>query len=217
MNRDDHLNNIAKYAGRMAHEIRALNAIGRFDINSVAEDFLIPVLKLAFECPDLQNMNKIQANFPAVDLGCATTKVSFQVTTDGSSSKVEKTLAKFHEHGLEKTFDHLHVLALTEKQASYTAKSLEQAIAALKIPFDPTADVIDLDDILARIRHLATDKLESIDHYLASGWAKRDSQAKFRDQIGKFLAFSTEKIDVEKIRENTFPQSLWKRTRPKSR
>lgn len=205
MNRDDHLNNIAKYAGRMVNEIRALNAVGRFDINSVAEDFLIPVLKLAFECPDLQNMNKIQANFPAVDLGCATTRVSFQVTTDGSSSKVEKTLAKFHEHDLDKTFDHLYVLALTEKQASYTAKSLERAIAALTIPFDPAADVIDWDDILTRIRHLDTDKLEAIDHYLASGWAKRDSQVKFREQLNKFLAFSAEKIEVEKTSRKYIP------------
>ena len=77
MNRDDHLKNIAKFAGRMVHEIRALNAIGRFDINSVTEDFLIPILKLVFDCPDLQNMNRVQANFPAVDLGCTTTRVSF--------------------------------------------------------------------------------------------------------------------------------------------
>lgn len=205
MNRDDHLNNIAKYTGRMAQEIRALNAVGRFDINSVAEDFLIPVLKLVFDCPDLQNMNKIRANFPAVDLGCPKTKVSFQVTTNGTTSKVEKTLKKFHEHNLSKAFDRLYVLALTEKQTSYTAKSLERVIAALSIPFDPAADVIDWDDILARIRHVETDKLEAIDHYLASGWAKRDNHVKFREQLDKFLAFSTEKIEVEKTSRKYIP------------
>lgn len=205
MNRDDHLNSIAKYVGRMAHEIRALNAVGRFDINSVAEDFLIPVLKLVFDCPDLQNMNRIQANFPAVDLGCATTKVSFQVTTDGSSSKVVKTLEGFHEHGLDKTFDQLYVLALNEKQASYTAKSLERAIAVLTIPFNPAANVIDWVDILTRIQHLETAKLEAIDQYLASGWAKRDSHVKFREQLDKFLRFSTDKIEVEKISRKYIP------------
>ncbi|MEE4210984.1 MAG: SMEK domain-containing protein [Parvularcula sp.] len=205
MNRDDHLNNIAKCAGRLAHEIRALNAVGRFDINSVAEDFLIPVLKLAFDCPDLQNLNEIQTNFPAVDLGCSTSRVSFQVTTDGSSSKIEKTLAKFHEHGLEKTFDRLYVFALIERQASYTAKSLAGAIAALTIRFDPATAVLDWNDFLTRIRHLETDKLEAIDHYLASGWAKRDSQVKFREQLDKFLAYSTEKIEVEKASRKYIP------------
>ncbi|WP_234054164.1 MULTISPECIES: hypothetical protein [unclassified Xanthobacter] len=96
-------------------------------------------------------------------------------------------------------------LALTEKQASYTAKSLERAITALTIPFDPAADVIDWDDILTRIRHLETDKLEAIDHYLASGWAKRDSQVKFREQLNNFLAFSTERIEVEKTSRKYIP------------
>ncbi|MEE4210472.1 MAG: SMEK domain-containing protein [Parvularcula sp.] len=205
MNRDDHLNNIAKCAGRLAHEIRALNAVGRFDINSVAEDFLIPVLELAFDCPDLQNLNEIRANFPAVDLGCSTSRVSFQVTTDGSSSKVEKTLAKFHEHGLDEKFGRLYVFALIEKQASYTAKSLTEAIAALTIPFDPAADVLDWNDFLTRIQHLETGKLEAIDHYLASAWAKRDSLVKFREQLDKFLAFSTEKIEAEKISRKYIP------------
>lgn len=205
MNRDSYLNSVAQYLGRLVHEIRALNAVGRFDVNSVAEDFLIPVLKLVFDCPDLQNMNKVLANYPAVDLGCATTRFSFQVTTDGSSSKVEKTLEKFHEHGLGKTFDRLYVLALTGKQASYKAKSLQQAIAAVPIAFDPTENVIDWRDILTRIRHLETEKLEAIDLHLESGWAKRDSHVKFREQLDKFLAFSTDKIEFERKSRKYIP------------
>lgn len=205
MNRDDHLNNIAKFAARMIHEIRALNAIGRFDINSVTEDFLIPIVKLVFDCPDLQNMNRVQVNFPSVDLGCTTTRISFQVTTDGSSGKILKTVEKFHEHSLSKTFDRLYVIALTGKQATYTAKSLERAIAALTIQFNPAEHVIDLDDVLVRMRHLETAKLEAIDQYLASGWAKRDSQVRFREHLDKFLAFSTEKIEVEKTSRKYIP------------
>ncbi len=119
MNRDDYINSIAKYFGRLSHEIRALNAVNRFDINSVTEDFLVPVLKLAFDCPDLRNQNEIQMNFPAVDLGCRTSRVSIQVSTDGSSAKVTKTLDTFRKHNLEKLFDSVFVLALVEKQSSY--------------------------------------------------------------------------------------------------
>lgn len=205
MNRDDHLNNIAKYVGRLEHEIRALNAVGRFDINSVAEDFLIPVLKLVFDCPDLRNMNKVRANFPAVDLGCTRSRIAFQLTTDGSSGKVEKTLEKFQQHRLENTFDHLYVVALTEKQSSYTAKRLELAIAALAITFDPAQHIVDWRDMLARIRHLETSKLEAINQYLAVSWAKHDSNARFCEQLDKFLAFSTEKIEVEKTSRKYIP------------
>lgn len=97
------------------------------------------------------------------------------------------------------------MIALTGKQASYTAKPLERAIAALTIKFNPAEHVIDLDDVLVRMRHLEVAKLEAIDHYLASGWAKRDSQVKFREHLDKFLAFSTEKIEVEKTSRKYIP------------
>lgn len=205
MNRDDYLNNIAKQVGRLTHEIRALNAIGRFDINSVAEDFLIPVLKLAFACPDLRNQNEIQMNFPAVDLGCRTTRTSFQITTDASSGKAEKTLKKFHEHGLDKLFDRVYVLALTEKQSSYKAIALSRAIADLSISFDPTAHIIDVADLLSKIRLLETSDLERIYAYLTSGWAERDRLVRFYDQLEKFMEFSTNKIELEKRSRKYIP------------
>lgn len=205
MNRDDYLNNIAKNFGRLTHEIRALNAIGRFDINSVAEDFLVPVLKVAFACPDLQNQNEIQINFPAVDLGCRTTRISFQVTTDASSSKAEKTLKKFHEHGLDKLFDRVYVLALTEKQSSYKASALSRVVTDLSITFDPAEHIIDVTDLLSQIRRLDTSDLERIAAYLASGWAERDRLVRFREQLDKFLEFSTNKIESEKRSRKYIP------------
>ena len=205
MNRDDHLNNIAKHFGRLTHEVRALNAIGRFDINSVAEDFLVPVLKVVFACPNLQNQNAIQMNFPAVDLGCRTTRLSFQITTDASSAKVEKTLKKFHEHELDKLFDRVYILALTDKQSSYKASALSLAIADLAITFDPAEHIIDVTDLLARIRHLETGELELIDSYLSSGWAEHDKLLRFREQLDKFLEFSTSKIEHEKRSRKYIP------------
>lgn len=205
MNRDDHLNKIAKYFGRLTYEIRALNAIGRFDINSVAEDFLIPVLKVAFTCPDLRNQNEIQMNFPAVDLGCRTTRTSFQVTTDASSGKAEKTLKKFHEHDLDKLFDRVYILALTEKQSAYKAGALACAIANLTIPFNPAEHIIDVTDLLSQVRRLDTSDLERIDAYLASGWAERDRHVRFREQLDKFLEFSTNKIELEKRSRKYIP------------
>lgn len=205
MNRDDHLNNIAKHFGRLTHEVRALNAIGRFDINSVVEDFLIPVLKVAFACPDLRNQNEIQLNFPAVDLGCRTTRTSFQITTDASSGKAQKTLEKFHAHDLDKLFDRVYILALTEKQSVYKAGALACAIADLTIPFNPAEHIVDVTDLLFHIRRLDTSHLERIDAYLASGWAEHDRHVGFREQLDKFLEFSTNKIELEKRTRKYIP------------
>lgn len=205
MNRDDFLHNIAKLIGRLTAEIRALNAVGRFDINSVTEDFLVPVLKLTFDCPDLRNQNQIQANFPAVDLGCRTTKVSFQVTTDASSGKVVYTLDKFREHALEKVFDRIYILTLIDKQSTYKSRSLANAISSLAFEFDPKENILDVSDLLVLIRRLDTEKLERIHAYLQSEWIKREEHLKFRDQLQEFLAFSTNKIAAEKKTRKYIP------------
>lgn len=197
MNRDDHLKDIAKLIGRLINEVRALNAIGRFDINSVTEDFLVPILKLTFDCPDLQNQNLIQANFPAVDLGCRTTKLSIQVTTNASSAKIVHTLRKFREHSLEEVFDQLYIFTLIEKQSTYNSSALAAEISTLAAEFDPKSHILDFKDLLARIKKLDTGKLGHIHAYLRSEWDKREEHLKFREQLNEFLAFSTNKISAE--------------------
>ncbi|MBB2714670.1 SMEK domain-containing protein (plasmid) [Rhizobium sophoriradicis] len=205
MNRDDYLNSSAKYLGRLTHEIRALNAIGRFDINSVTEDFLVPVLKVLFDAPNLQNQNEIQQNFPSIDLGCQTSRISFQITTDASSDKVVKTLQKFREHQLERIFDRVFVLTITEKQSSYTAKTLNEAIAALPVSFSVLENILDITDILKHLQGLETAKLERIEFYLSAEFRKRDEHLQFRDQLDKFLEYSTAKIEVEKKSKKYIP------------
>ncbi|MDD3847451.1 MAG: SMEK domain-containing protein, partial [Syntrophorhabdaceae bacterium] len=105
MTRQELLQRSSTLLGRFAHEVKVANAMGLFDINTITEDFLIPVFKIAFDCPDLCNQNRIQMNFPAIDLGCKTSRISIQITSDSSSSKVCETLKKFESHNLGKDFD----------------------------------------------------------------------------------------------------------------
>ncbi len=79
---------------RFAYDVRVKNSMGLFDINTIAEDLLVPVFSVVFDCPDLQNQNKIRMNFPAVDLGCSKSRISLQITSDGSSGKALKTVEK---------------------------------------------------------------------------------------------------------------------------
>nr|WP_314439032.1 SMEK domain-containing protein [uncultured Brevundimonas sp.] len=205
MNRDEYIGSIAGYFGRLFHDIRAQNAIGRFDINSTTEDFLVPILKVVFSCPDLTNQNQIQQNFPAVDLGCRTTRISFQVTTDATSAKIIKTLEKFKQHGLDAHFDSAYVITITEKQENYTAQALDAAISALSIEFSKLDHILDLEDILSRIKLLSTSDLEIVNAYLKSEFEKSDQHARFRANLDQFLEFSTRKIDVEKTSKKYIP------------
>ena len=115
MTRQELLQRSSTLLGRFAHEVKVANAMGLFDINTVAEDFLIPIFAIAFNCPDLCNQNRIQMNFPAVDLGCKTSRTSIQITSDSSSSKVRETLEKFESHNLSSDFDSLYVYVITEE------------------------------------------------------------------------------------------------------
>ena len=113
MNRLELLERSKTLLARFAYEVRVANAMGQFDINSLAEDFLIPIFEQVFSCPNLQNLNRIQTNFPAIDLGCTTSKISIQVTSDASSSKISETLEKFEAHKLTEDFDCLYVYVIT--------------------------------------------------------------------------------------------------------
>ena len=144
MTRQELLQRSSALLGRFAHEVKVANAMGHFDINTIAEDFLIPVFRIAFDCPALCNQNRIQMNFPAIDLGCKNSRTSIQITSDASSSKVHETLEKFDSHNLSSDFDSLYVYVITEKQKSYTSQKLTEAANSLSIEFDPSSDILDL-------------------------------------------------------------------------
>lgn len=185
--------------------MKVANAMGLFDINTVAEDFLIPIFKIAFNCPDLRNQNRIQLNFPAVDLGCPTSRRSIQITSDSSSSKVCKTLEKFESHNLSNDFDSLYVFVITERQNSYTSKKLTGAVSNLSIEFDPSTDILDCQDLAKMLIELDNEKLERINKHLEDEFRQVDAHLKFRNNLDEFLGVSQQKIEDEKRTKKYIP------------
>ncbi len=62
------------------NQIGILNSSSMFDINIIAEDFLIPLLNEVYNC-DLKNANAEEKNYPAVDLIDKEKKIAFQITS----------------------------------------------------------------------------------------------------------------------------------------
>ena len=191
--------------GRFAHEVKVKNAMGLFDINTIAEDFLIPIFAIAFNCPDLCNQNRIQMNFPAVDLGCETSRTSIQITSDSSSSKVRETLEKFETHGFGNDFDSLYVYVITERQKSYTSQKLTEAATSLSIEFDPSSDILDFRDLAKRFCELTNEQLETINGHLEAEFTKTDAHLQFRSNLDAFLGVSQQKIEDEKRTKKYIP------------
>src|SRR5262249_49136315 len=98
--------------------------------------------------------DRIQANYPAIDLGDEVKKRRFQITTEKDGAKVQKTLDTFAQHRLTTQYGRLQILIVGDKQGSY--KSVEVPAG---LTFDPDADILELKDFLKYLDTLPTDKL----------------------------------------------------------
>ncbi|EOE5522631.1 SMEK domain-containing protein, partial [Cronobacter turicensis] len=205
MTRQELLQRSISLLGRFAHEVKVSNAMGLFDINTLAEDFLIPVFSVVYDCPDLCNQNRIQMNFPAVDLGCKTSRTSIQITSDPSSSKVCETLKKFDSHNLHSDFDKLYLYVISEKQSSYTSKGLASVVSQLSIDFDTSYNILDFRDLAKKFEELTNDEIKKINDYLEEGFLTADSKLKFHANLVEFLEVSQKKIEDEKLTKKYIP------------
>ena len=205
MTRQERLQRSSTLLGRFVHEVKVANAMGLFDINTIAEDFLIPVFKIAFDCPDLCNQNRIQMNFPAVDLGCKTSRTSIQITSDSSSSKVCETLEKFESHNLSSDFDSLYVYVITERQNSYSSQKLTEAAKKLSIKFDTSSNILDYRDLANKLSELTNKQIECINEHLEEEFRQADASLKFHNNLDAFLSVSQQKIEDEKRTKKYIP------------
>lgn len=205
MTRKELLQRSSTLLGRFAHEVKVANSMGLFDINTVAEDFLIPVLKVVFDCPNLRNLNRIRMNFPAVDLGCEVSRISIQITSDSSSSKVRETLEKFESHNLGGDFDHLYVYVITERQNSYTSRKLKEAANKLSNKFDMSNSILDFRDLAKKIGELTNERIERINDHLEKEFKQADANLQFRNNLDAFIGVSQQKIEDEKRTKKYIP------------
>ena len=205
MTRQELLQRSSSLLGRFAHEVKVANAMGLFDINKIAEDFLLPIFVIAFNCPDLCNQNRIKMNFPAVDLGCKTSRTSIQITSDSSSSKILETLEKFEHHGLDSDFDSLYVYVITERQKSYTSQKLTESVKSLSIEFDPAINILDFQDLAKKFGELSNEQLEHINGHLEAEFKNKDASLQFRSNLDAFLGISQQKIEDEKRTKKYIP------------
>ncbi|HBG34883.1 MAG TPA: hypothetical protein DDX01_05985 [Holosporales bacterium] len=203
MKRKEYLEEIKNYFVRLVTEVRINTACGHYDINKIVEDFYLPILGLIYNCPNLINLNVGEANFPAIDLGCHSSRVSFQVTSTSDSKKIANTLIKYKEHGLDAKFNRLIILIITEKQRKYSSKEVLEAAKA--IGFDVEKDIIDYTSILKIASGASLDLLDGLATLLRREFDRSDSFKDFRDKLDGFLTMSKSRVEVEKNSKKYIP------------
>ena len=173
MNRADSLRRIQRLMAVFVENIKASAAMGHTDINLVAEDILVPLLRIVLDYPNLKNLNaEEKKNFPGVDLGDFQKRVAIQVTSTSTTKKVEDSLKTFVGHGLDAHFSHLRFYIITERQGRYKGEGWADIIDG-KFIFNKEKDILDSLDILGRISHLEDEEVHRIESYLETAIEKK--------------------------------------------
>lgn len=140
---------INRLLGYFVLQVKGSTALGYQDINKASESFLKDLFQEVFDLPSLKDLNEEKPNFPGLDLGDDHTGVAFQVTSDNSLSKIQKTLKTVIDHGLHERFKVIKVFILTEKKGSYSQRAIDQ-VCGSGLNFDVSKNIIDYQDILRK-------------------------------------------------------------------
>lgn len=153
---------VAKYLSIIQAYVHIQNCKGLFDINKYCEDVFCGLLNIVYDL-NLINLNGIDYNFPAVDLGDYNRRICFQVTSTNDISKIRYTVDKFIEKGLNKDFDNVFIFILGNKK-NYTADINIQG----DFLFEISQNVIDISDLAITISNFDNNKINAVLGYLKS-------------------------------------------------
>lgn len=161
MNRSDLIKGITYYLAHLCKQVELLNSLNLQDDNVHAENFFRDFLNLALGY-DLKNINIVNKNARAVDLGDEVERIAIQVTSTSDLGKIKHTHDGFVKGGLDSKYDRLVVLIIGEKK-SYREASLG-GHGVFKMPLDD--NVWGMTDLLRMIGDLPLGKLERCRDFL---------------------------------------------------
>lgn len=199
--RQDYMNNITSKLALLKSKVELTNCINLYDINIHAEDFFCKLLNLVFNY-NLINLNTLERNTSSIDLGDDSLKISVQVTSDNSSSKIHKTISKFIEYEYYKTYDRLIIFLLTDKR-NYTT----QFNTYDYFSFDKNTDILDIKDLIKIISKKDIANIEQINTFINSEFSNAQNLTDIKQSLcsmeQKVVAMCRSKLKAIGLSTNT--------------
>ena len=197
MNKEIYLKNVAGSLALLSKQVELLNAVNLYDINIIAEDFFTGLLNLIFGYK-LKNANVVEKNAQAIDLIDEENKISIQVTSDNSSTKIKHTIHEYIDNKSYEKYNRLIVLILTSKKKYSKAFDTDN-----KFIFDKESDIIDVKDIVKFIRGLEIEKIREINDFLGRElcdkvYSAKETQANEIDTIIDLIEYISKHKEVKK-------------------
>lgn len=160
MNRQDYQKSIINSLTWLSTQVSVNNKLNLTDINVHSENFYRDLLNLAFGY-NLVNINIIDPNATAIDLGDEGSKLAIQVTSTSALTKTRHTVTKFIEKGLYEKYDRLVILNITAKTA-HSAPTVGDDNYSL----NTKDDIWDIGNLAVMINDLELSKIQEISNFL---------------------------------------------------
>lgn len=156
LSKDRMMDSISEQLVNLSKFVLIQNQMGRTDINIGSEDFFCQLINMIHGFR-LHNMNQLQSNYPAIDLADENSRVCFQVTSENTKRKIESTIEKFKEHGLDEEYDWLIFLIISDKNKPQISSTEKFGV-----------DVLDVKDLIGQIGNIQDiNALDGINRYLS--------------------------------------------------
>jgi hypothetical protein len=161
MNRARLLEGISYYLTHLRLSVEHLNSLNLQDINVHAETFFRDFLNLALGY-QLKNINIVERNARAIDLGDEGERIAIQVTSTSDLAKIRHTHKGFVAGGLDGKYDRLVVLIIGEKKRYREPVLGGDGSFSMSL----TDDIWDVPELLRKIGDLSLGKLECCRDFL---------------------------------------------------
>ena len=145
--------NIVNALSFLATKIKFYASLNLQDVNIHTENIFRDILNITFQDRTFKNLNTLEDNFTAIDLGDDKNEMAFQVTSTTSRKKVEETLLKYKE---EYNFKKVVMLYAVMEKPTRTKKFDD--LIDKKFDFDEW----DLTDLNKKINDCKSEDLQEI-------------------------------------------------------
>ena len=178
------LNNLVvlvDYLVEFKMRIQTFNNFGLYDPNKLTQSFCCSLLNYVYENEKFNfiNLDKIQENYPAVDIGDKSKKIAYQITSQNDVQKITETIDKFirTDDFKNKVYSELRFLILNDINWTTRQKNnIKQKFKTSNLLYIENNQIIELKDIEREIRHLKTDTIDSLIDLFKKEFGERDTQ-----------------------------------------
>lgn len=182
MERQTYTDKIIELLSFLKVKVELSNPINLTDVNIYSENFYRDFLNLVYGYK-LRNINIIEQNATAIDLGDEEKKIAFQITSTSDLSKTKKTVAAFINKKLYEKYDRLVILNITTKANHRDNHVGDQAAYQL----NTKEDIWDISNLIKDINDLSLNRIKEICTFLKNE-IKFNSDQTLAKEIQTFMS-----------------------------